>query len=45
VKTISLFLSVGNRSIKGIFSQWFTILANLLAKKLSKPAAIYHFGF
>ena len=42
VKTISLFLSVGIRSTKSVFSQWFAPLTYFLAKKPSEPAAIYH---
>ena len=45
VKTISLFLSVEDRSIKNIFSQCFTPLTHLWAKKPSKPATIYHSDF
>jgi hypothetical protein len=36
---------VGNRFIKSIFSQWFTTLTYLLAKKSNKLVAIYHSDF
>jgi hypothetical protein len=42
VKTIFLFLSVGNRLTKSSFSQWFTNLAHLLAKNSNKLVVFYH---